>query len=136
MSQMSFSDFEYACKRKQTRCERFLAEMDQAAPWAGLVALIEPYYLKAGMGRKPYPLETMLRIHLLQNWFSLSDPAMEEVLYEMTSMRQFTRLTLSAPIHDLEKQSRHYRQDGRNNRGVLISLRASFRGLERHENVR
>ncbi|KPX99877.1 MULTISPECIES: IS5 family transposase [Pseudomonas syringae group] len=98
MSQMSFSDFEYAGKRKQTRRERFLAEMDQVVPWAGLVALIEPYYPKAGMGRKPYPLETMLRIHLLQNWFSLSDPAMEEALYEMTSMRQFARLTLSAPI--------------------------------------
>ncbi|WP_282390290.1 transposase, partial [Pseudomonas sp. PS01296] len=48
--------------------------------------------------RKPYPLETMLRIHLLQNWFSLSDPAMEEALYEITPMRQFARLTLSAPI--------------------------------------
>ncbi len=52
----------------------------------------------AGGGRKPYPLETMLRIHLLQNWFSLSDPAMEEALYEITPMRQFARLTLSAPI--------------------------------------
>ncbi|WP_062362572.1 IS5/IS1182 family transposase [Pseudomonas mosselii] len=98
MSQMSFSDFEYAGKRKQTRRERFLAEMEQVVPWSGLVALIEPYYPKAGGGRKPYPLETMLRIHLLQTWFSLSDPAMEEALYEITSMRQFARLTLSAPI--------------------------------------
>jgi len=95
---MSFSDFEYAGKRKQTRRERFLAEMDQVVPWVGLVALIEPYYPKAGGGRKPYPLQTMLRIHLLQNWFSLSDPAMEEALYEITPMRQFARLTLSAPI--------------------------------------
>ena len=98
MSQMSFSDFEYAGKRKQTRRERFLAEMEQVVPWSGLVALIEPHYSKAGGGRKPYPLDTMLRIHLLQNWFSLSDPAMEEALYEITSMRQFARLTLSAPI--------------------------------------
>lgn len=98
MSQMSFSDFEYAGKRKQTRRERFLAEMDQVVPWAGLLELIEPFYPKAGGGRKPYPLETMLRIHLLQNWFSLSDPAMEEALYEITPMRQFARLTLSAPI--------------------------------------
>jgi IS5 family transposase len=90
--------FEYAGKRKQTRRERFLAEMDQVVPWSGLLALIEPYYPKAGGGRKPYPLETMLRIHLLQNWFSLSDPAMEEALYEITPMRQFARLTLSAPI--------------------------------------
>ena len=98
MSQMSFSDIEYAGKRKQTRRKRFLAEMDQVVPWSGLVALIEPHYPRAGGGRKPYPLETMLRIHLLQNWFSLSDPAMEEALYEITSMRQFARLTLSAPI--------------------------------------
>ena len=98
MSQMSFSDFEYAGKRKQTRRERFLAEMDQVVPWTGLLGLIEPFYPKAGGGRKPYPLETMLRIHLLQNWFSLSDPTMEEALYEITPMRQFARLTLSAPI--------------------------------------
>ncbi|AFK67172.1 transposase, IS4 family protein [Pseudomonas putida ND6] len=93
MSQMSFSDFEYAGKRKQTHRERFLAEMEQVVPWSGLVALIEPHYPKADGGRKPYPLDTML-----QNWFSLSDPAMEEALYEITSMRQFARLTLSAPI--------------------------------------
>lgn len=98
MSQMSFSDFEYADKRKQTRSERFLAEMDQVVPGTGLLGLIEPFYPKADGGRKPYPLETMLRIHLLQHWFSLSDPAMEEALYEITSMRQFARLTLSAPI--------------------------------------
>lgn len=87
--------FEYAGKRKQTRRERFLAEMDQVVPWAGLLGLIEPFYPKAGGGRRPYPLETMLRIHLLQNWFSLSDPAMEEALYEITPMRQFARLTLT-----------------------------------------
>lgn len=95
---MSFSDFEYAGKRKRTRCERFLAEMDQVAPWAGLLGLVEPFYPKADGGRKPYPLETMLRIHLLQNGCSLSDPAMEKALYEITPMRQFARPTLSAPI--------------------------------------
>jgi IS5 family transposase len=97
MSQLNFSDFEYAGKRKQTRRERFLAEMDQVVPWSGLLALIEPYYPKAGGGRKPYPLENMLRIHLFQSWFSLSDPAIEDVLYEITPMRQFARLPLNAP---------------------------------------
>jgi hypothetical protein len=72
--------------------------MDQVVPWIGLLGLIEPFYPKADGGRKPYPQDTMLRIHLLQNWFSLSDPAMEEALYEITPMRQFARLTLSAPI--------------------------------------
>ncbi len=61
---MSFSDFEYAGKRKQNRRERFLAEMEQVVPWRGLMALIEPHYPKAGGGRKSYPLETMLRTHL------------------------------------------------------------------------
>ncbi|TCP78723.1 hypothetical protein EC849_102569 [Pseudomonas putida] len=60
---MSFSDFEYAGKRKQTRRERFLAEIDQVVP----LGLIEPFYPMAGGGRKPYPLETMLRIRLLQS---------------------------------------------------------------------
>ncbi len=69
MSQTSFSDLEYAGKRKQTRRECFLTEMEQVVPWSGLVALIEPLYPKAGGGRNPYPLETMLSIHLLQNWF-------------------------------------------------------------------
>ena len=87
MSRMSFSDFEYAGKCKQTRRERSLVGMEQIFPWSGLVALIEPHYPKAGGGRKPYPLETMLRIHLLQNWFSRSDPAIEEALYKITSMK-------------------------------------------------
>ena len=95
MTQMSFSDAEYAGKRKQTRRERFLAEMEPVVPWAGLLALIEPFYPKAGNGRPPYPLETMLRIHLLQNWFALSDPAMEEALYKITSLRQFAQLSLT-----------------------------------------
>ena len=81
--------------RKQTRRERFLAVMDQVVPWAGLLALIEPFYPKAGNGRPPYPLETMLRIHLLQNWFALSDPAMEEALYALSSLRKFEQLSLT-----------------------------------------
>lgn len=114
MSQVSFSDFEYPGKRKQTRRERFLAEREQVVPWSGLAALIEPHYPTADGGRKLHPLDTILRVHLLQNWFSLSDPAMEEALYKITSMRQFAGLTLSAPIpevttivnfrHPLEKQ--------------------------------
>lgn len=66
MSQMSFGDAEYAGKRKRTRREVFLAEMDQVVPWARLLALIEPAYPKSGNGRPPYPLATMLRVHLMQ----------------------------------------------------------------------
>jgi len=66
MDQLSFSDAEYKSKRKQTRREKFLAEMEQVVPWSRLVRLIEPYYPKAGNGRQPYPLESMLRIYFLQ----------------------------------------------------------------------
>ena len=97
MSQMSFSDFEYADKRKQTWRERFWPRWIRSCPGRGWRHLSSRAIQMRG-SRKPYPLETMLRIHLLQNWFSLSNPAMEEALYEITPMRQFARLTLSAPI--------------------------------------
>ena len=100
MSQISFGDAEYAGKRKKTRREVFLAEMEQVVPWKALLDLIEPFYPVAGRGRQPYPLESMLRVHLMQNWFALSDPAMEEALYEIAPMRTFARLTLSEPIPD------------------------------------
>jgi IS5 family transposase len=100
MTQLTFSDAEYAGKRKQTRREVFLAEMDQVVPWTALLALIEPHYPKAGRGRRPYPLATMLRIHFLQQWYALSDPAMEEALYEIAPLRQFARLSLLDAIPD------------------------------------
>lgn len=95
MTQLSFSDAEYAGKRKRTRRERFLEEMDQVVPWDALLGLIEPAYPKAGNGRRPYPLKTMLRIHLMQNWFGYSDPAMEEALYEVAPLRRFAGLSLA-----------------------------------------
>ena len=94
MKQMTFADAEYAGKRKQTRKELFLIEMDQVVPWKGLVALIEPHYPKGEGGRPAYPLMAMLRVHLMQNWFGYSDPAMEEALYETTILRQFAGLSL------------------------------------------
>ncbi len=96
MKQMTFADAEYAGKRKQTRKELFLIEMDRVVPWKGLIALIEPHYPKGEGGRPAYPLMAMLRVHLLQNWFGYSDPAMEEALYETTILRQFAGLN-----HDL-----------------------------------
>ena len=95
MKQISFSDAEYLGKRKKTRREVFLAEMEEVVPWEALLGLIEPAYPKAGKGRHPYALATMLRIHLMQNWFGYSDPAMEEALYEVTSVRRFAGLSLS-----------------------------------------
>lgn len=100
MDQISFGDAEYASKRKKTRRELFLEEMEQVVPWKSLLNLIEPLYPIAGNGRHPYPLEKMLRVHLMQNWFGLSDPAMEEALYEITPMRTFARLSATKPIPD------------------------------------
>ena len=94
MKQMTFADAEYAGKRKQTRKELFLIDMDQVVPWNGLIKLIEPFYPKGEGGRPAYPLMTMLRVHLMQNWFGYSDPAMEEALYETTILRQFAGLNL------------------------------------------
>jgi IS5 family transposase len=94
MKQMTFADAEYASKRKQTRKELFLSEMDRVVPWKGLIALIEPHYPKGDGGRPAYPLMAMLRVHLMQNWFGYSDPAMEEALYETTILRQFAGLSL------------------------------------------
>jgi transposase, IS5 family len=95
VKQLSFSDAEYGGKRKRTRREVFLAEMERAVPWRQLEGLIEPHYPKVGGGRPPYALSTMLRIHCLQQWYGLSDPAMEEALYEIASMRQFAGLSLA-----------------------------------------
>lgn len=91
--QLTFGDAEGLCKRKRTRREIFLAEMEQVVPWKALLGLIEPHYPKAGRpGRQPYPLATMLRIHFLQQWYALSDPAMEEALHEISTLRRFARL--------------------------------------------
>ena len=76
MSQLSFSDAEFHAKRKVTRREKFLAEMERTIPWKVFADLVEPHYPKPGNGRRPYPLEVMLRIHFMQQWFNLSDPAM------------------------------------------------------------
>jgi IS5 family transposase len=74
--------------------------MELVVPWKALLKVIEPFYPVAGRGRRPYPLESMLRVHLMQNWFALSDPAMEEALYEIASLRSFAALKLSEPIPD------------------------------------
>ncbi len=91
--QLTFGDGEGLGQRKRTRREVFLAEMDQVVPWKTLLALIDPHYPKMGRpGRQPYPLATMLRIHFLQQWYALSDPSMEEALYEIPTVRRFAQL--------------------------------------------
>lgn len=95
MKQTTFASLAFDAKKKLTRRERFLREMDQVVPWARLTKLIAPHYPKAGNGRAPMPLETMLRIYFLQQWFNLSDPAAEDSLYDIESMRRFCGIELS-----------------------------------------
>jgi IS5 family transposase len=95
MKQTTFASLTFDAKKKRTRREVFLAEMDQVMPWLMLEAVIEPHYPKTGRrGRPPMPLGTMLRIHFMQQWYALSDPGMEDALYEIESMRRFARLDL------------------------------------------
>jgi len=79
---------------KTTRRAAFLNEMDQVVPWRELYALIEPVYPKPGNGRPPVGLDRMLRLHFLQQWFNLLDPAVEEALYASTSMQPFAGIEL------------------------------------------
>lgn len=78
--------------KKKTRKREFLEEMERVVPWSALMQVVEPYYPKAKTGRPPFPIETMLRVHYLQQWFALSDPAMEEALHDMPVFREFARL--------------------------------------------
>ncbi|MCX5940722.1 MAG: IS5 family transposase [Cyanobium sp. LacPavin_0818_WC50_MAG_67_9] len=96
VKQLGFSDYELTTAKKQTKREKFLSEMEVVVPWQALIELIEPHYPKASKkgGRPPYPLATMLRVHLLQQWYSLSDPAMEEALIEVPTMRRFAGIEL------------------------------------------
>lgn len=98
--QITFADSEFNGKRRKTRKELFLARMAALLPWAMMLEVIEPVYPKAGNGRRPYPLDTMLRIHCMQQWYSLSDGAMEDALYEIASMRLFAKLSLDQAIPD------------------------------------
>jgi IS5 family transposase len=94
--QLGFSDDELTTAKKQTKREKFPSEMEALVPWRALIDLIEPHYPKTSKkgGRPPYPLATMLRIYLLQQWYSLSDPSMEEALIEVLTMRRFAVIDL------------------------------------------
>jgi len=95
LSQPSFAQAEFAAKKKITRREKFLAEMEQVVPWAVLVALIVPHYPAGKRGRPPIGIERMLRIYFLQQWYGLADEALEDAIYDSQSMRLFTGIDLS-----------------------------------------
>jgi len=96
MKQTSFASLEYAGKKRKTRREKFLGEMQQVVPWPALIALIEPHYPSSGrVGRPPIGVPRMLRMFFLQQWYSLSDEGLEDAIYDSQAMREFVGIDLA-----------------------------------------
>ena len=98
MINVTFASLAYDNKKKKTRREKFLAEMNQVIPWGELLKVIKEYYPTAGNGRQPMPMERMLRIYFMQQWYGLSDPAMEDALYDIESMRRFADIDIAVDV--------------------------------------
>jgi hypothetical protein len=109
MRTVTFSSLAYENKKKKTRRERFLDEMDEVIPWDELTRVINTHYPKAGNGRQPMPLERMLRIYFMQQWYGLSDPAMEDALYDIESLRRFAGIDLEIDAVPDETTILHFR---------------------------
>jgi IS5 family transposase len=93
--QGSFSQAEYAGKKRQTRRDKFLAEMEAVVPWARLVERLRPFYPKGERGRPPKGLERMLRVYFVQQWYGLADEALEDALYDSQALRGFAGIDLA-----------------------------------------
>ena len=136
MKQSSFSDLAYEHKKKTTRKERFLKEMDAILPWDKLLKPILRKYPKPGQGRHPIPAAVMLRIYFLQQWYGLSDPGMEDSLYDVESMRRFAGVDLDAiPDETTILKFRHFLEAHRLTEALFRLTRRylSERGLLLHE---
>ena len=110
MKQISFSQVEFEGKKRTTRRELFLAEMEQVMPWAELLGVIEPYYPKGKRGRPPMGLKRMLRVYLVQQWYGLSDESVEDAITDSQALRGFVGIDLSresAPDATTVLQFRH-----------------------------
>ena len=92
MSQQTFSDIEYANRRRKTKREQFLETMEQIIPWQDWVEIIRPFYPSGKRGRPPRGIELMLRMYLLQIWFSMSDEGLEDAIYDSYAMRSFLHI--------------------------------------------
>lgn len=137
MNQLTFAEAEYAIKKRTTRREKFLAQLEELTPWQKLKQQLSKGYQKAGPGRPPYPLETMLRIHIMQLAYNLSDPEMEDYLYEVESMRRFAHLRLSESIPDETTilNFRHYVEEHKFGRKIFetINQHLADKGLKLRE---
>jgi IS5 family transposase len=134
MKQTTFASMAWAAKGRTTRRERFLAEMDAVMPWARLTGLVEPHYPKAGNGRPPLPVERMLRVYFMQQWFNLSDPQAEDALYDIEPMRRFAGIELAEDVIPDEStilRFRHLLEQHRLTEAIFAEVRALLesRGL-------
>src|SRR4030066_2282429 len=109
MRSASFASLAYENKKKKTRREKFLEEMEQAIPWKKLLPVVRKHYPMAGNGRQPMPLERMLRIYFMQQWYGLSDPAMEDALYDIESLRRFADIDIAVDVIPDETTILHFR---------------------------
>ena len=100
MNQPAFADLEYQGKKRKTRRELFLEQMDGLIPWQLLEEHVRPHYPNSGRGRRLYPLAVILRVHGVQLSYNLSDPGMEDLLFEAESGRRFVGLSLSEVLPD------------------------------------
>jgi IS5 family transposase len=126
-AQLSFAQAEYARKKKTTRREKFLAQMEQVVPWKRLVALIEPHYPKGRRGRPPVGIERMLRIYFLQQWYGLADEALEDTIYDSQAMRSFAGIDLSSqPVPDATTllKFRHLLEEHELTKGIFNEVNA------------
>ena len=126
MDQPTFAELEFQGKKRKTRRELFLERMDGLIPWQRLEEGIRPVYPKAGNGRRPYPLAVMLRIHCVQLFYNLSDPGVQDLLYEAESVRRFVGLKLSGTLPDETTilNFRHLLERNRLGEGLLQEINA------------
>ena len=128
MSQRSFASAEYAMKKKRTKREKFLAEMERIVPWSRLIAVIEPVYPKSGrVGRPPIGIPKMLRMYCCQQWYGLADEALEDALYDSQALRDFVGIDLSresVPDATTLLKFRHLLQDNELTRALFDEINA------------
>lgn len=124
---MSFAEAEFAGKKRKTRREQFLAEMDKIIPWQRLIGRIAPHYPKGERGRPPIGIERMLRIYFLQQWYGLADELLEETIYDSQAMRAFVGINLSVesvPDATTLLKFRHLLESHKLTRGILEEVKS------------
>ena len=137
MKQQTFSDIEYSHRRKKTKREEFLEAMDQIIPWQHWIDLIKDYYPSGKRGRPPRGIETMLRMYLMQNWFNLSDAAIEDAIYDSYAMRSFMHIdffTEQVPDSTTLLKFRHLLEDHKIGEQIFadVNARLESAGLIMH----